>query len=106
MLFAGVLLFAVGYTLVYVGVKGDHYKIIVGNKIIPGWQQPWLPFVAVFSRSPKIQFQEDTRRVNLAAFYGQDPGADTTTPAPTTPAPAPAPGPAGLPPPGPGQQYA
>lgn len=45
MLFAAVILSAVGYTLIYSGVKGDHYKI---NKT-PVYKAPWLPFVAVFS---------------------------------------------------------
>ena len=112
MLFAGIVLFAVGYTLVYAGVKGDHYRIIVGGKVIPVWQQPWLPMVAVFSRSPRLQFQEDTRAdaaaYNTAGFYGQDPGGAQTAPAAPAPAaPAPAgPGTSGqLPPPGQGQVY-
>jgi hypothetical protein len=106
MLFAGILLFSVGYTLVYCGVKGDHYRIIVGDKKIPGWQQPWLPFVALFSRSPRIRFEEDTRAAqpasyNTAAFYGQNPDAGTSGNLPPPDA-----GTSGnLPPPGPGQSY-
>jgi hypothetical protein len=44
-LFAATILVAVGYTLVYAGVKGPGYQI--GGK--PVWRQPWLPFVAVFT---------------------------------------------------------
>lgn len=45
MLFAATILVAVGYTLIYSGVKGDRYTI--GGK--PVWRQPWLPLVAVFT---------------------------------------------------------
>ena len=45
MFFVGTILTAVGYTLLYAGVKGDSYT--VGG--VPVWRRPWLPFIDIFS---------------------------------------------------------
>jgi hypothetical protein len=44
-LFVGMILISLGYTLVYAGVAGDNYT--VGN--VPVWRAPWLPFVDIFT---------------------------------------------------------
>ena len=45
MLFVGMILVSLGYTLVYAGVAGDNYTI--GN--VPVWRAPWLPYVDIFT---------------------------------------------------------
>ena len=63
MLFVAVILLAAGYTFTYAAVKGDGYKI--GGT--PVWRQPWLPFLAAFTRNP--QLAADLSSPNKESFY-------------------------------------
>jgi hypothetical protein len=95
-LFAAVILSAVGYTLVYAGVRGEHYKI--GGTAV--YRQPWLPFVAVFSgkstttaaaqidtTDPEDEFASLAAQLAGGGSGGSVPATPATAP-PSTPAPS------------------
>jgi hypothetical protein len=86
-LFAAVILSAIGYTLVYAGVKGDGYKI--GGASV--YKKPWLPIVAVFSgKSTTTAAAQITASdsedffANLAAQFASG-GSSGSSPAPASP---------------------